>query len=868
MKKIFSFMILMLVSLVLAACELDGTPLDFHVETNAPDVEIEVEPQEDITTGTEITLTAPAHEDYTFVHWVNTETDAVLSTENPYQFTLEESMIIAGIYEGDIAIDIVSDLAEATIDISPSEQVFEGENITIEAHAPEGYVFDHWVDVDTGEIFSDENPKTLVAEKSLNLEAIYVLEETKDAQTALEDFDGDFGHMEGLMENLEHTDEMEMEMNFSMIYETTEGEETIDVNLVQRAREAETMISETILTLSVPDMPEEKITMHMMVKETDDFYEAYVDIGFFLDMLEQEDDIDARELFDINSDMLHIVVPSELREEFSDLFLSALEEEFEEEAIDPETLEAVMKELEAMKATYDLAYFTALEGLIIEAEVVEETDILTTVEVNPTVMKTIFEDIFKDAYQIMLMVDEAGYPPYEEAIQMPEYQQILLSIDELETFVVSMYHTPSTEDYLTIHLNLYDYFATLEEGMDLDGLNAMDLTITMRDHANFTEIDEAKNVYDVAEEFFMMAILDESLNYLRNIDETLDLADDTYTLKTIMQEHFIHFHLPTIDMTNSTITIDAEDIIIDLVYEHNQASVFHEPISLSELEALGIDQEDPPENRAAFLAIIEPVNKDNLNIYQILIELMQFVEEMIPEDPVDPEPEPDFPEEDLVQFEDLKTIPRYPESMLVDGLDGDVEQVRKYIIEEEERTVYDYYLDYFFESDEWEILDTDFFGIESVGFFELASETHYADVVVNPSNTYENTTEIIIYTIEKEDDRDPSGEIPEEDTRDLDDIEAVPRYPESILIDGADGEDFLLRAYVSGDDPEDIYQYYLDHYGEAPDWTIIDQNMDVEDGEGNLTAVMSDMTTVILGFYISEEYLDAWEIKVQYSEEE
>lgn len=867
MKKLFGLIVLILFSLVLSACELEESDLEVNVGANIPEAEIEVVPQDDFEIDTEITLTAPEVEDFVFVHWIEIESGEVISTDNPYQFTLEDSVALEAVYDSAVVINISSELDAAIIDVGPSDQVVEGEDVTIEATAPDGYVFEHWFNTTTGEVISEANPYSFVAEETVALEAIFVSKDIKDAEEALDDFDHDFGHMDTLIENFETTTAMTMEMEFSMQVDTENGEEIITVNLLQRTTEVEPIISETILTLSAPDMPQEDITMHIMVEETENFYEAYVDIGFFLDMLNEEEDFNAREIFAIDNDILHIVVPSELREAFSTLFLDTLEEEFTEEPIDEETLEKVLEDLNTMKATYDLAYFTALGGLDIEAEIVDENDILTTVMVNPEAMGHIFEDIFKDAYAIMLLVDDTDLPTYEEVIQMPDYQEILWLIDELEAFEMTMRHTPSSDDTLTMHLNLHDYLTQIDTGDAFEDINAMDFTITMRDDAEFSTFDTAKNIYDIAEEFFMITFLDESLNYLKQIDNLDNLEEGTYSIETLTQEYQLHFHLPIIDYTNSTITIDAGEIYLDLIYEHNQEPFFNAPVSFTELKDLGIDQEELPETREAFLAMLEPYNQDNLNIYQILIELMHFAEEIAPEDPIDPEPTPKFPEEDLVQYEDLTTFPRYPESILIEGMASDVEQIRIYLSEADPMVIYDYYDDYIQGLDAWEIVNKGYDTQESIGYFELSSETQSTDIVINPSPDYESATEIIIYQRDDDITQDPQ-DIPEEDTVALDDIEGVPRFPDSVLIEGFDKDGLMIRNYLSDGELQDIYQFYFEYYDDSDIWSIVEQSLNVEASEGYLTAVLDDMTSVIIAIYESETYADALEINVQYSEED
>ena len=103
------------------------------------------------THGTEITLTATPAEHYVFVNWTAGET--VLSTENPYIFTLEAAVEL----KANFALDTHTVAATAENGtVTGAGEYTHGTEVTLTATPAEGYEFVNWTAGET--VVSTENP--------------------------------------------------------------------------------------------------------------------------------------------------------------------------------------------------------------------------------------------------------------------------------------------------------------------------------------------------------------------------------------------------------------------------------------------------------------------------------------------------------------------------------------------------------------------------------------------------------------------------------------------------------------------------------------------------------------------------------------
>lgn len=766
-----------------------------------------------------------------------------------------------------VEITVNSTTDTATIDIDPDNIVDKDTEVTVTASTVDGYEFTQWQD-STETVLSSDNPYTFTATEDITLEAVYSEIQDSPVEEAMAAFDNDFGHMESVLTTLETSDTMTFNGEFSMdVANETGDSETVVVDFEQRIDNNQSTLTETILTMSLPNsIEEEDISIHMLVYKTDTYIEAYVDVGFIIDTLETEQDVNYRELFAFDSDFVHIMIPAALQDEFSNVLFSTIQSEFADTSLNEDTMELIVAELENMKTYYDLTYFTSLESLTIDAEIINDNDILTHVLVESEAVKTLFEDMFKDIYNMLLIAEiEQDMLPYDSMIDTPEYQNMLTMVEESDGVAMEIVHTPADSDSMQIDFQLQEFIAQFNEILPVQNINDMHFDMTMSEGAEITTIDDAKDAFELTEEVYMMSVINTSAYYLNSLSDLTKLTDGTYPLDELT-DYGLTIDVPTIDLQESTVTITDGVPVLDLIYKNNGQQVFTEPMALADFTALGYSVEEPPSTREELVDLLAAFNDDNLEIHEVLKDTIRYIGSQLSESNGDSGSGSNgFPEEDLTGFPDLDNLQRYPDSILIEAYDGDVEQERTYVTQETSETVYNYYLTKLQDSTTWSVIDYAFVESDNGGQIEIINDTYKANVIIQPSNSYDNATDIIIVRIESESSTDPN-DIPSEDIISLDDIDAIPRYPESVLVDGGDSETGQFRVYVSNDDPQDLFDFYSDYYAGEAEWTIIDSDMSIEQEEGYISLTSTSMSAILIGFTPSDDYADVWEINVQYTE--
>lgn len=758
----------------------------------------------------------------------------------------------------DITISTSANIEDAHIDIDPSDTVIEGTDVTLSAPEVDGYVFDHWVDTENDDILSESNPYTFTAQTDMTIEAVYEADDNGEngddaeqaAQAVIDDFDGDLSHMEAMVESFEDSDTLEMIMNVDMAIDDGEINETIALEIKQSWIESDDLKTQTVIDLDVPDVPDD-VQIHVIVRETSNFYEAYVDIGFLLDMIEEAEDLDAREVFGFDSDILHVMVPDSMRDSFGELLNEALQEEFDNGEIDDNILEEVETTLETMIEYYDFAYLSSLDALEVDASIYDETDVLTEVKMTSDAMETMFTDMFQDLYPLIETLEDDPMPDYEEFIETDAYQEALDAIGELEPLELSMQYTPATEDTLHIDMDLLEFMNQLDEN-GLPNIQDLDVSITMHKDADIQIPEDARDLFELGEEFFMIAMLDESLHYASEVND-LALEDDTYTVQTIAEDYNQYFALPVLDSEQSIVSVNGDDISLDFVYENNGEDVFEAPVSLSTLEALGIDATEPPQSRDAFLDMLEPMNQDNIAREALIMDIIEMiVEDGAPQDPVDEE----FPTEDRVQFDDISTLERPPKSIMSEAVQTQDDMVRYYHSELSTEEIFEFYQSALSDHDVWTITQADYVADESLGFFELSHNDDSASVVIEESSQYGQSTEVLILV--EQEPSEETGDFPEDDLVDVPSFEyAVPRLEDSVVLEGFAQYNTSGRVFASQDSLNDIYAFYSNMFESVDAWEIESQSLNVDEGYGEIVAELeSDHSIVAVTIEESDIYTD------------
>jgi hypothetical protein len=141
-----------------------------------------------VVAGESFTVTATPNTGYHFVNWTS-GTD-VVSTENPYTFTVTEDIALIANFEANdpgvtyYELRVTSENTDmCTVSCSvPVGQVAEGTEVTVTATAAEGYRFVNWLS-DAGIVVSTDNPYTFTLTENVALIAIF------EAVTGIEDIE-------------------------------------------------------------------------------------------------------------------------------------------------------------------------------------------------------------------------------------------------------------------------------------------------------------------------------------------------------------------------------------------------------------------------------------------------------------------------------------------------------------------------------------------------------------------------------------------------------------------------------------------------------------------------------------------------------
>lgn len=153
------------------------TPRQHTVTLNTVDATMgEVTPAGATTVnyGGYFTANAMPNAGYHFVNWVN-DTGAVVSTENPYTFTVTEDVNLAAVFAvgGYYNVTVSYDSTMGSVEGVPSAAVFEGTQLTLTAVANEGYSFTGWSVVPGYDNILTDNPLTLTVTSDVTVTATF-----------------------------------------------------------------------------------------------------------------------------------------------------------------------------------------------------------------------------------------------------------------------------------------------------------------------------------------------------------------------------------------------------------------------------------------------------------------------------------------------------------------------------------------------------------------------------------------------------------------------------------------------------------------------------------------------------------------------
>ncbi len=582
--------------------------------TSEPDgAELSHSPETNIKPGTEVTITAGDLDGHVFRHWALEESGDVFTTEAEHTFTITEDMELVAVYDELKTILLTSPRAGATLTVDPGETVPEGTEVTIEASTVAGYVFLHWYDPVKDEMVSTDHAHTFVVHDDITLEAHYV---TEAVHAALIAFDNTMTDIETIMNAIIAAEANTMEMTFHMLYEDYRGHvEEIQFFFTQSSAVLDDdVIYETRISFQAGDMPY-PLSIGLIFVETEFYTEIYLDITAILEMLEAEMDADFAELFALESGHVGFSLPAGMIEEgineLLEVVFAMLEDEFGEEFVDM-VLGEVSQLLETLAKYTSLDYWHDLDHASFAMVAEGEEEVRTKMIFTGMLIAELFEDLFTDIYPVAEMFAGGELPPYEDFIASDEYQGIIMMLQMLDEASI---------DFIA----WMEMFTSIDEDAYIDpGLKNFGITVTFQEGADLDAPEHFREIEELLKEIFPLPIMIMSQYFAQQV-ESRELPPGEYSLEDLWGDpYYLYFEFPVLDLATSTVTIDEEGgITFDFQYMANGLDVFTEPITKEFLDT--IDFDEPPADRDAFLAMIAPVDPDNIDLIAKLATLIELL---------------------------------------------------------------------------------------------------------------------------------------------------------------------------------------------------------------------------------------------------
>ncbi len=535
-----------------------------------------------------------------------------------------------------VTITTASDPTGLTITVSPESTVALDTEVTVQAPELAGHAFLHWLDADDT-IISTDNPYTFIATEDLSLTAVYEATDTPEqaAINVMNLFSADLTHMEALLEEMAASETQTLNMRLDVTesdYDNPELSHDYHIDITQRILTVGTTITtETLIDLNTPD---ETIAFHFIVHETENFIELYFDASRLLDEIENEvAELEVRNAFAIENDILYLAIAKdlidELDTELENLFGLLIEEMASEMVgeidLDAFDLNQFLTDLERFEKYFTLDYLNAHEHMVVTAAIVDDTKISTDIQLTGDMLVALLEDLLEDIHGLMAPFDETGeLPPLETIREMPEYIEAMNMIAEIDPLVITTIYEPYYNDKMTMVVDILGFLSQFEdEHVTFDPVQNMVLSITMETTATILVPDDAKDIYEIAEEVIKIALVLHAHDLTRNLMEwRTDIAAGSYTIDQLIAEG-VYYDMPFINTALSTVEIienGEREVWVDLYYLHNDQPVYKAPIEHETLEYY--IYMDGPIVRTDVLEIIERIDDENFNVYLAVMDLL------------------------------------------------------------------------------------------------------------------------------------------------------------------------------------------------------------------------------------------------------
>lgn len=535
-------------------------------------------------------------------------------------------------------IDLNSTVDEASFTISPESPVEAETEVTIEVHASDQHIFLHWADPD-GNIISETNPYTFTPTSDVTLSAVFdsSAAESLAADEVEASFDGDLSHLNALVETLNQSNAQMMQLKLLVEEDDYQnpGETIIQTVIIEQHMVFDDDATITKFSFDAT-IDGEEIKFFIVLRETQNFVEIYLDVTMLLNEIEEQDeDFDVREIFDIQSNILFLSVPKEVFDDletllshYLELFIDNLGQEMDVE-LDEALLDTMMNQLSRFEKYLNFEYYDTLDDLNVTMNRLDDTHIETILSLNGPMMAQFADDVLEDihAYLTILDIEGLDLPSLEDIRNMPEYVEIM---DEMHAFEANMNLSTRYEPYyanrMVIHFDLFDFLMQMDDVQE--GIHSFDIELTREVGTDITIPSDTKNIAHIASEALPLVIFMDANSIVSEVEDAIEwlgLEDGTYNLHDL-ESYSIYRDMTLYDNDLSTIVVDGETITADLYYAYNQEAIFNAPIDQETFEQYS--EMDVP-TRSALLEILEYMDEDNLNIYSLMMYTLEtFLDEI------------------------------------------------------------------------------------------------------------------------------------------------------------------------------------------------------------------------------------------------
>jgi predicted small lipoprotein YifL len=281
---------------------------------------------------------------------------------------------------------------------------------------------------------------------------------------------------------------------------------------------------------------------------------------------------------------------------------------------------------------FDLQTYIEDEIVEIDVEVVNTTDVLTTMLVNPENFAGVFQELVTDIYWFAYQFpgSDVGYVEY---LNCPSGQQCddfdifvdiedeLMGVDPLE---FEFLFEPGAESAMTISIDAADFMESMgaKQGQAVIA-QEFGMTMTMKEGAVINIPTNVANVKDALTEVLKVQMVQDLRWEMEDIiwqAEWNELPVDTAT--SVSELEWYLFGSAALDREASTFTLHANsDVSVNLVWRDG-GNVFSEPVFLSDLEQLNDDFNNNGITRAEVEAYLDYIEEANFNLGKALLYFM------------------------------------------------------------------------------------------------------------------------------------------------------------------------------------------------------------------------------------------------------